>query len=44
VDAIINVIDGPKPDNPLLRVVWGQKWLLMYEQDVRQYAEEILGH
>jgi len=39
--AVLNVIDGPKPDNPLLRVVWGQRWLLMVEQDIKQHCEEI---
>jgi hypothetical protein len=40
--AVIDVIDGPKPDNPLLRVVWDRKWLLMFEQDLRERGEEIL--
>jgi hypothetical protein len=41
VDAIIDVIDGPKPDNPLIRAVWDQKWLLLLEQDVRERAAEV---
>ncbi len=40
--AVISVIDGPKPDNPLLRVVWGQRWLLMMEQDIKNHCEEIV--
>ena len=40
VGAIVDVIDGPKPDVPLLRVVWERRWLLMYEQDLRSHAEE----
>jgi hypothetical protein len=39
--SIIHVIDGPKPDNPLLRVVCDKRWLLMFEQDIRERAEEI---
>jgi hypothetical protein len=39
--AVIDVIDGPKPDVPLLRVVWESRWLLMYEQDIREHAEEV---
>jgi hypothetical protein len=41
VGAIISIIDGPKPDNPLLRVVWEQKWLLVFEQDIRECCNEI---
>jgi hypothetical protein len=40
VGAIIDVIDGPKPDIPLVKVVWEKRWLLMYEQDLRERAEE----
>ena len=39
--SVISIIDGPQPDNPLLRVVWQNRWLLMYEQDIRERAEEI---
>ena len=39
--AIVDVIDGPKPDHPLVRVVWGRHWLLMYEQDLCERAEEV---
>jgi hypothetical protein len=39
--SILNVIDGPKPDNPLISIVCNNKWLLMYEQDLRDHAEEI---
>ena len=39
--SVINVIDGPKPDNPLLSVVCENRWLLMFEQDIRDHAEEM---
>ena len=39
--SIIDVIDGPKADNPLLRVVCDKKWLLMFEQDIRDHCEEL---
>ena len=38
--AVIHVIDGPKADNPLVRVVWGNTWLLMVEQDIRNHCEQ----
>jgi hypothetical protein len=40
VGSIINVIDGPRPDNPLIRAVWEKRWILMYEHDLRERAEE----
>ena len=40
-ESIISVIDGPKPDNPLLRVVCDRRWLLIFEEDIRRHAEEI---
>jgi hypothetical protein len=39
--SIIDVIDGPKPDIPLMHVFWEKRWLLMYEQDLRKRAEEL---
>ena len=41
--AIVAVIDGPKPDVPLVRVVWGKYWLLMYAQDLMKRGEQIIS-
>ena len=40
VGASVDVIDGPKPDVPLVRVVWESHWLLMYERDLIERAED----
>ena len=40
--SIIDVIDGPKPDIPLIHVFWEKRWLLMYEQDLVARAEELI--
>jgi hypothetical protein len=43
VGAIVSVIDGPKPDVPLVLVVWQDRWLLVYEQDLHERADENLS-
>ena len=40
--SIVDVIDGPKPDIPLIHIFWEKRWLLMYEQDLLGRAEEVL--
>jgi hypothetical protein len=40
VGSIVHVIDGPKPDTPLIHAVWGKKWILVYQQDLVERSEE----
>lgn len=44
IGALVAVIDGPHgPENPLVRITWESKWLIMFEKDIRERCEEIPG-